>query len=132
MEENCQNKKNKTYLVSIYIDWLIDWCLMPTLAVFQFYWQIWQFPCDVCRLIKSGSLNRPLIHKNIRSVRNSHAKVYPFIWRKTHYNITDKNNNVSSEGLDRHYHKYPISSYRTRWDIRDNVCLDLQNCRYSI
>ena len=42
------------------------------------------------------------------------------------------NNNVSSEGLDRYYHKYPSSSHRTRWDISDNVCLDLQNCRCSV
>jgi hypothetical protein len=40
--------------------------------------------------------------------------------------ITDKNNNVSSE--DRHYYKYPW----TRLDISDNVCLDLQNCCYSV
>jgi hypothetical protein len=33
-------------------------------------------------------------------------------------------NKVSSKGLDRHYHKYPNLSYRTRWDISDNVCLD--------
>jgi hypothetical protein len=46
---------------------------------------------------------------------------------KTHYDVTDKNNNVSSEGIDRHYHKY-----RTRWDISNNVCLYLQNWRYSI
>jgi hypothetical protein len=42
------------------------------------------------------------------------------------------NNNVSSEGLDRYYHKYPSSSYRIRWDITNNVCLNLQNWRYSI
>jgi hypothetical protein len=73
-----------------------------------------------------------LIHKNIRSVRNARAQVYRSIWRKTHYDVTHKNNNVSSEGLDRHYHKYHRSSNSTHWDISDNVCLDLQNCRYSI
>jgi hypothetical protein len=65
-----------------------------------------------------------LIHKNIRSVLNSSAQVYWSIWCKTHYDITDKNNNVSSEGLDRHHHIYPSSYYRTRWDICDKVCLD--------
>ena len=60
-----------------------------------------------------------LFHKNIRSVRNLHAKIYRSIWHWTYYDVTDKNNNVSSEGLDRHYHKYPSSSYRT-------------NCLYSI
>jgi hypothetical protein len=84
----------------------------------------------MCALIKSGS-ELTLIHKNIRSVRNSHAQVNLSIWRKTQYDVTDKNNNVNSEGLDRHYQKYP-SSYWTRWDIGDNVCLDLQNCHYSI
>ena len=55
-----------------------------------------------------------LIQKNISSVRNSHAQVYRSIWRKTHYDVTDKNSNVSSEVLHTHYHKYPSSSYRTR------------------
>jgi hypothetical protein len=36
-----------------------------------------------------------------------------------------KNNNISSEGLDRQYHKNSSSSYQTHWDISDNVCLDL-------
>jgi hypothetical protein len=63
---------------------------------------------------------------NIRSVCYSHAPVYWSIRCKTHYDITDKNNNVSFE--DRHYHKYPW----TRLDISDNVCLDLQNCCYSV
>ena len=51
------------------------------------------------------------IHKNIiqRSVHNSHVQVYQSIWWKTHYDVTDKNNNVSSEGLERQYHKYPSS-----------------------
>ena len=73
-----------------------------------------------------------LIHKNMRSVRNSHLKLYRSIWRKVHYDVIDKNYNVISEGLDRHYHKYPSWSYRTGWDINNNVCLDLQNCRYSM
>ena len=61
-----------------------------------------------------------------------HVQVYRSIWCKTHYDVTHKNSNVSSEGLDRHYHKYHSLSYQTPWDISDNVCLDLQNCRYSI
>ena len=66
-----------------------------------------------------------LIHKRIKSVRNSHAQVYWSIWCKAHYNVKDKNNNVSSEGVDRHYHKYPAI-------LSDNVCLDLQNSHYSM
>ena len=68
-----------------------------------------------------------LIHKNIRSVHNSHAQIYRSILRKTHYDITDNNNNVIYEGLDRHYHKYPSSTYGTLGDISNDVCLDLQN-----
>ena len=45
-----------------------------------------------------------LIHK---SVRNSHAQINRSIWRKAYYNVSNKNNNVNFEGLDRHYHKYP-------------------------
>jgi ribosomal protein L20 len=63
---------------------------------------------------------------------SSYVQVYHAIWRKTHYDVTNKNNNFSSEVLDRHYHKYSSSSYRTHWNIRDNVCLDLQNCCYSL
>ena len=55
-----------------------------------------------------------------------------FIGQSDVKHITDRNNSVSSDGLHRHYHKYPSSSYRTRWDISDNVCLNLQNCCYSI
>jgi hypothetical protein len=39
---------------------------------------------------------------------------------------------VGFEFLDDHYQYYHNSSYRTRWDTRDNVCLDLQDCRYLI
>ena len=56
-------------------------------------------------LIKVLITELPLIYKNIRSVLNLHVQVYRLIWRKTHYDVTDKNNNVSSEGLDRHHHK---------------------------
>jgi hypothetical protein len=79
-----------------------------------------------CVLLIVWITEQTLIHKNIRSVCNSHVQVYWSIWRKTHYDVTDKNNNISSEGLDRHYHKYHSSSYGTRWDISNNVCLDLQ------
>jgi hypothetical protein len=33
-----------------------------------------------------------------------HAQVYRSIWRKSHYDVIDKDNNITSEGLDRHYH----------------------------
>ena len=86
----------------------------------------------ICAADKVWITELTLIHKNIRSVYDLHALVYRSIWRKTHYHVTHKNNNVYSEGFDGHYHKYPSLSYRTRYDISDNVCLDFQNCRNSI
>jgi hypothetical protein len=59
---------------------------------------------SICAADKVWITELTLIHKNIRSVRNSYGQVYWSIWRKTHYDVTDKNNNVSSEGIDRHYH----------------------------
>jgi len=49
---------------------------------------------QMCAADKVWITELTLIHKNIRSVRNS--KVYLSIWHKTHYDVTDKNNNVSS------------------------------------
>jgi hypothetical protein len=86
----------------------------------------------MCAADKVWITELTLIHKNISSVSNFHVQVYRSIWRKTHNDVTDKNKNFSSEGLGSHYHKYPSSSYMTRWDISDNVCLDLQNCCYPI
>ena len=64
----------------------------------------------MCATDKVWITKLTLIHKNISSVRNLHeAQVYLSIWRKTHYDITNENNNVSSEGLDRHNHKYDTS-----------------------
>jgi hypothetical protein len=45
---------------------------------------------------------------------------------------TVNNDNVGFEFLYDHYQYYHNSSYRIRWDTRDNVCLDLQDCRYLI
>ena len=45
--------------------------------------------------------------------------------RQTIYDVSDeKNRNVSFEGFDIHY--------RTRCNASENVCLDLQNCHYSV
>jgi hypothetical protein len=51
----------------------------------------------ICAADKVWIIELTLIHKNIRSVRSSHAQVYQSVRRKTHYDVTDKNNNVSSE-----------------------------------
>jgi hypothetical protein len=46
-------------------------------------------------------------------------------YRQTIYDASDeKNGNVSFEGLDIHYW--------TRCHASENVCLDLQNCHYSV
>jgi hypothetical protein len=43
------------------IDWLIGWCLMPTLAVFQLYCGIFSSPCQrQCELLPSLGIHRPL------------------------------------------------------------------------
>jgi hypothetical protein len=82
--------------------------------------QIGHFPFGVCHwLVWITELT--LIHKNIRS-----------IWCKTHDEVTDKHNDVSSECLDRLDHKNPSSSHWTRWDNSVNVCLDLKNCNIYI
>jgi len=49
-----------------------------------------------------------------------------WVWYQTHYQVTDKNNNGNLESLDIYFHN---SSYRTRYDTRDNICLDLHSCR---
>ena len=46
--------------------------------------------------------------------------------------VTDKNNDVSYEGLDIHVHQYHCSSYRTSCYTSDNVLLDLLSSRYSV
>jgi hypothetical protein len=45
-----------------------------------------------------------LIHKNIRSVRNLHAQELTDVKIIGQCDVTDKNNNVSFEDLDVHYH----------------------------
>jgi hypothetical protein len=63
--------------------------------IFSFIGKLDIFPF-MCATDKVWITELTLIHKNIRSVRNSRS-----IWHKTHYDITDKNNNISSEDLDR-------------------------------
>ena len=86
----------------------------------------------ICATDKVWITELILIHKRIKSVRSVHAQVYRSIWRKAHYDVIDKSSSISSEGLDRHYHKYSSSSCWTRWDINHNVCLDIQNSHYSM
>jgi hypothetical protein len=53
-------------------------------------------------------------------------KIISKVWRQKRCDVTDKNNNVSFEGHDIHYHKYNDES------DSDVVCLNLQNYHYSI
>jgi len=94
------------------------------------YRQIRHFPL-MCAADKVWITELTLIHKNIRSVRNSHVQELTLILKIIGQcdDVTDKNNNASLKDLDIHYHS---SSCRTCCDTSNNVCLDLQNCRYSI
>ena len=56
------------------------------------------------------------------SVSTTHWCLKLSVWRQTLYDITDKNNNVNCQ----------FWRSRRKRDTSDNVCLDLQNCRYSI
>ena len=54
----------------------------------------------MCAADKVWITELTLIHKNIRLVHNCHWQVNKSIWRKTCYDVTDKNNNISSEATD--------------------------------
>ena len=86
----------------------------------------------MCATDKVWITKLTLIHKIIRLVGNSHAQVHRSIRRKSHYDVTDKNNNASFEDLNILYHQNHSLSCQTCCDTSNNVCLDLQNCRYSI
>ena len=103
----------------VYYDWYFNFS--SNLA-----FSIWCVP-----LINSGSLNWPWSTRILGQVI---TRMCQFISQSNVKHIMTsprKNNNITSEGLDRRYHKYLSSSYWTRWDISDNVCLDLRNCSYS-
>ena len=53
----------------------------------------------MCATDKAWITELTLIHNNIRSVRNSHTQVNRSIECKTYHDVTDKKNNISSEGL---------------------------------
>lgn len=66
---------------------------------FKFIGEFDVFPL-ICAADKLWITQLTLIHKNIRSVRSLHAHAYRSICRRPHYDVTDKNSNVSSECLD--------------------------------
>ena len=80
---------------------LIILVMTGTLVVNPIICKLYIFPV-MCADDKVWITELTLIHKNIRSVHNSHSQAYQSIWRKTHNDLTDKNKNISSEGLHRH------------------------------
>jgi len=97
---------------NIYLRRIMGMCVLCQL--YQYYPIIGKFDILLlmCGADRVWITELTSIHKNIiqRSVHNSHVQVYQSIWCKTHYDVTDKNDNVSSEGLEKQYHKYPNSS----------------------
>ena len=68
---------------------------------------------------------------SINKLTNWYRKLTISVTWKTHYNITDKNNNIIFESL----HTLSLVPQLILWThcySGDNVCLDLQNCCYSI
>jgi hypothetical protein len=92
---------------------------------------------------------------------NSDTENYLSVWCQTHYDVIDRNNDVSFEGLDVHYHRTrsetsnniclvdvhyhrtrsetstniclaDVHYRRTRSETSNTICLDLQNFLYSI
>ena len=72
---------------------------------------------------------------DIVSIKNlaPDTKHYMSMWCQTHYDVTDKNSNISFEGLHIHVTTsitaHPIRL--TAIDTGNNVCLDLCNWHYS-
>ena len=91
------------------------------LAIFQFYRKIGNFSFDFmewyCQYPQTDSETE---------------KIYLSVWSHIYYDVTFQNNNICYEGLDKHCHYYCILFYQTRCYTSDNVCLDLQDCLYSI
>ena len=82
----------------------------------------------MCAADKIWITELTLIHKNIRSVRNSHAIVYWSILRKAHYEITDKtitsvlktSTNIITD-INRHHHRYQQTSSQISTDIITDI-----------
>ena len=82
---------------------------------------VWTFSLWCVPLIKSGSLDWPLLHKNIRSVRIGQSDVKHIMTSlvKAITSVLKTLTDIITNILD-----HP---YQTHWDKSDNVCLDLQN-----
>ena len=73
-----------------------------------------------------------MIVVNNNKLTGTGTENYLSVWCQTHYDFTDKTMTSALEISAYNYHYYHNSSYQTRYDTSDNVCLDLQNCCYSI
>jgi hypothetical protein len=62
---------------------------------------------------------------DIVSINRLDTENYQSLWPQTYYDVTDKNNNLSLEGLDIYYLKYHRCTTGLGCDTTDNVCLDL-------
>jgi len=60
------------------------------------------------------------------------AENYRSVLRQIHCDVADKNNGVSFDDLDIHYHWYDSPSYWTCCDTSDNFLPDIHNCYYFI
>ena len=74
----------------------------------------------MCATNKGWITELTLIHKNIRSVGNSHAQEltldienYWSVWSQTYFDLTDKNNNTSFEGLTAILVIMSVSTFKT-------------------
>jgi hypothetical protein len=74
---------------------------------------------------KSGSLNWPW---STQILGQFVTRMHQFIGQSDVKHIMTSLIKTITLVLKRHYYKYPW----TRLDISDNVCLDLQNCCYSV
>jgi hypothetical protein len=93
---------------------------------------MWYEKCHIIAYLSYTSrrlLWELIVFRNHNPLILPRVEMYRSVWRQTHYDATDKNNNIRFEGLDIHYHS---SYYRTRCYTIDNVCLGLQNWCYSI
>ena len=51
-----------------------------------------------------------LLKVALSTIKNTDIENDPSVWHQTHYNASDKNNNIIFEDFDKHYHQYHSSS----------------------
>ena len=67
----------------------------------------------------------PLIQPSDIVIINKQTGNYWSVWHETNSDVIDKNNNVSFEHLNKHFHQYCSLSCHTRCNTSDNVSRDL-------